>query len=669
MVDLDQTSGYPQPGEIIDQKYRIERLLGAGGMGAVVEATHLLRRAPVALKFMSAQLVHDPAIVERFLNEGVAASRINNEHVVTVLDVSKLPSGQPYLVMEYLEGRDLAQLLKREGNPGLYDVPRCVHFVLQVLRGLQVAHAAGIIHRDLKPANCLVVERDGEPDFLKIVDFGISKVKSESLNLTKVGSALGTPLYVSPEQARDPASVDARGDLYSVSVILYELLSGKTPFYPASGQLSELFMALATQDPQPLETMRGDLPPGLDAAVLRGLAKHPDDRYVSAADMAAALAPYADERSERVVRQMLQRHTLRPSGGLQPPPNEATRLSGGVSSVGSPTEKVPRPGSSQPGVHRSSSSGSSQPGVQRSSSQPGAQRSSSSGSSQPGTGRSSSPELQGSGAGYGSSPGIASAASPRTEKVGSPIHGGPVHGGPLHGSPLHGSPVQGRPGSGGPATEFAPIPSGGSWLTAAAPLDTAAPTTLPAFLKRRQTELKIGLPVLAALILAVVLFKVLQSSRAPADSLATPLGPVQPAAVEPRAGAAPPAAPAPTIRLVPGGSAVVPAPQAAPPALPPGIQPVGPGASQGAASAAVQPAPQPSVQPAPSSPAPTSPAPSSPAPSSPAPSSPAPSSPAPVPRAGSESTRPPARSTGASAPSSAARQQRRPSLKQIGIEE
>jgi len=118
-VDSDLTdlnSGYPLPGEIIDEKYRVDRLLGAGGMGAVVEAMHLLRRAPVALKFMSARLVHDPAVVERFLNEGVAASRINNEHVVSVLDVSKLPSGQPYLVMEYLEGRDLAKLLLQEGD-------------------------------------------------------------------------------------------------------------------------------------------------------------------------------------------------------------------------------------------------------------------------------------------------------------------------------------------------------------------------------------------------------------------------------------------------------------------------------------------------------------------------------------------------------------------------
>ena len=466
-MDPDDTNGYPQPGEIIDEKYRVERLLGAGGMGAVVEATHLLRRAPVALKFMSARLVHDPAVVERFLNEGVAASRINNEHVVSVLDVSKLPNGQPYLVMEYLEGHDLAKLLASEGNPGLRDVPRCVHFVLQVLRGLQVAHAAGIIHRDLKPANCLVVRRDDEPDFLKIVDFGISKLSTEPLNLTKVGSALGTPLYVSPEQARDPASVDARGDLYSVAVILYELLSGRTPFHPPSGQLSELFMALATQDPQSLDTIRGDLPPGLDGAVLKGLAKTPDARYRSAADMAAAIVQFGDLRSERVARQLLQRSTLRPGGGSLPPFEQpgpgSTRASFPASSTGSPTEKVAR--GSSPGV-RGSSPGSQHPGAEP-----------------PGAGR---PRSEG--------PASFPLPGPATERVGSP------------------------------ETERISSQAGANWLTGVAPLDTAAPTTLPTFLRRRQTELKIGLPLLAALLLAAVLFKVLRgaaphSAAAPVDEV------------------------------------------------------------------------------------------------------------------------------------------------------
>jgi len=586
-VEPDDTNGYPQPGEIIDEKYRIERLLGAGGMGAVVEAMHLLRRAPVALKFMSARLVHDPAVVERFLNEGVAASRINNDHVVSVLDVSKLPNGQPYLVMEYLEGLDLAKLLLNEGNPGLVDVPRCIHFVLQVLRGLQGAHAAGIIHRDLKPANCLVVERDGEPDFLKIVDFGISKLKTAPLNLTKVGSALGTPLYVSPEQARDPASVDARGDLYSVSVILYELLSGRTPFHPPSGQLSELFMALATQDPQSLDTIRGDLPPGLDAVIQKGLAKSPDARYRSAADMASSLAPYGDLRSERVVRQLLQRSTLRPSGGAPAldlgAPFASTPAAHGISSVGTPTERVVSPGA------RGSS-----PGV-----------------------RGSSP-----GAVHGASSRVASVPSPLTERVGAPV------------------------------TERVSSIAGASWLTAAAPLDTAAPTTLAAFLRRRQAELKIVVPVLAALALAAVLFEVWHgtSSHLAAEPIAEPL-PIQRVDLTPEA-ARPvvptPASPTPLVRTLPGSSAGQPA-QAAPAHLPAARVPATP--APAVPPAAVPPA---AVPPAAVSQAAVSQA-------SAAQSAPQPSA-RPEPR--------PADSAGrGSQPRSSSSKRRRPSLKQIGIEQ
>lgn len=303
---------YLKPGTLIDDKFEVRRLLGQGAMGAVVEATHLLRRAPVALKFMGHHMLELPGVVERFLNEGIAASRINSEHVVKVLDVSKLPSGQPYLVMEYLDGEDLDALLEREGPHGLSDVARAVHFVLQVLRGLQVAHQAGIIHRDLKPANCFVVNREGEPDFIKLVDFGISKVQQAEgeLHLTQEGSTMGTPLYVSLEQARDAANVDERSDLYSVAVILYELLCGHTPFQPKT--MPELFIQLATVTPQSLDELR-DLPPGLAGVVQKGLAKAREDRFQSTGEMALALAPYADARSELVLRQLAQRGSARVS--------------------------------------------------------------------------------------------------------------------------------------------------------------------------------------------------------------------------------------------------------------------------------------------------------------------------------------------------------------------
>ncbi len=300
---------YPAPGEVLEDKYEIQDVLGSGAMGAVVRARHRLRQAPVALKFMSADVLHKRDVVERFLNEGVAASKIDSEHVVKVYDVSKLPTGQPYLVMEFLEGSDLAAILKKGGKRGFDDVSRAIHFSLQMLRGLQVAHRAGIVHRDMKPANCFVIGKEGDHDFLKIVDFGISKVKKdddEGIALTQAGSALGTPLYMSPEQARSPKDVDPRSDLWGVAAITYEMLCGKPPFIPESGTLSELFVMLGVEDPPDLDARRPDLPEGLWDAVRRGLEKNPDERYQSAEAFAEALAPYADARSDYVTAKLLR---------------------------------------------------------------------------------------------------------------------------------------------------------------------------------------------------------------------------------------------------------------------------------------------------------------------------------------------------------------------------
>ena len=256
----DTQSHYPRPGEILEGKYEIQGVLGAGAMGAVMRAQHLLRKIPVALKFMSPAIMGQKDVVERFLNEGVASSKIDSEHVVKVYDVSKLPSGVPYMVMEFLEGEDLYRLLKREAKPHLPDTARAVHLTLQMLRGLQAAHRVKIVHRDMKPANCFITGKEGDKDFIKIVDFGISKVRPDdtSVELTHAGAALGTPLYMSLEQARSPRDVDARTDLYSVAVILYEMLVGKTPFVPESGTLSELFTMLAMEQPKPLVEHRPD---------------------------------------------------------------------------------------------------------------------------------------------------------------------------------------------------------------------------------------------------------------------------------------------------------------------------------------------------------------------------------------------------------------------------
>ena len=320
--------GYPQAGEVLDGKYQIERLLGEGGMGAVARATHLLRRAPVALKFMSPAVMMLTGAVERFINEGVAASQIDSDHVVKVYDVGQLTNGAPYLVMEYLEGQDLSDLLLREGTPGL-PVERTIHFTLQILRGLQVAHQANIVHRDMKPSNCFVVRKDGEADFVKLLDFGISKVTQPGGgNITRTNSALGTPLYMSPEQARSPKDVDRRTDIFSVGVIVYELLTGRTPFHSESGEFTEILFKIFTQDPPFIGQFRPDLPDELCAAIHKALARNPDDRYATAYDMAEGLAPFADERSTQVIirsRAVQQGHMSQ-----LPPPGESAPTAAGI---------------------------------------------------------------------------------------------------------------------------------------------------------------------------------------------------------------------------------------------------------------------------------------------------------------------------------------------------
>lgn len=361
MSDAESASGLPHLGDVLEDKYEIQEVLGTGAMGSVVRARHLLRKVPVALKFMSPKILGQRTVVERFLNEGVASSKIDSDHVVKVYDVSKLPSGVPYMVMEFLEGQDLSRLLHREARPYLADTARAVHFTLQMLRGLAAAHKVGIVHRDMKPANCFIIGKDGDPDFIKIVDFGISKIREdgegdEGVALTHAGSALGTPLYMSLEQARSPKDVDARTDLYSVGVILYEMLCGVTPYVPKSGTLSELFTMLALEEPEPLDKKRPDLPPGLWEVVQKALHKNRDQRYQTAVEMAEALAPFGDDRSDYIASRMFR-------GTLKSRPPSAMHISRGASgtllvdgpgTVGRtnlPRDTVRSTGGHQPSLH------------------------------------------------------------------------------------------------------------------------------------------------------------------------------------------------------------------------------------------------------------------------------------------------------------------------------
>jgi eukaryotic-like serine/threonine-protein kinase len=317
-------SPYPGPGEIVDA-WIIDKIMGEGGMGAVARAYHGQLQTPVAIKFMNPQFLTFPGARERFLNEGRASGRIKSDHVVPVSHAGETDKGVPYLVMECLNGLDLADLLARDGTPGL-PIQRAVHFLLQVLRALQAAHAVGIVHRDMKPSNCFVVNNDGEEDFVKILDFGISKVQQPGGgSLTQTNSALGTPLYMSPEQAKSPRDVDGRSDIYSVGVILYELLTGHTPFFSESGEFTEILFKLFTADPPPVQSTRPDLPDELAAVVHKALAREPADRYSTPLEFAEALAVFGNESAKHITSKM---KAFKPpkEGSIAPPEHLAPSM-------------------------------------------------------------------------------------------------------------------------------------------------------------------------------------------------------------------------------------------------------------------------------------------------------------------------------------------------------
>ena len=293
-------------GQILAEKYRVERVLGVGGMGAVVAARHLELDELRAVKVLLPRAREDADAVERFMREARAAVRLKNEHVVRIYDVGRLSGGEPFMVMEYLQGQDLKQML--ESGPLPY--PQAVGFLLQALEALAEAHAAGMIHRDLKPANLFVTrDGDGRPS-IKVLDFGISKLAGDygagAMDMTKTSSLLGSPFYMSPEQMRSTRSVDARTDLWSVGVILYQLLGGSLPFQGET--ITQLCLAVVQEEPEPPSRLRPDLPRDLEAVVMRCLQKDRDQRYQNVVELARDLAPFGTDRAwtsvERIARLM-----------------------------------------------------------------------------------------------------------------------------------------------------------------------------------------------------------------------------------------------------------------------------------------------------------------------------------------------------------------------------
>jgi serine/threonine-protein kinase len=274
-------------GDLLAGRFRLGRSLGGGGMGVVMAATHVDLGGQVALKFLRSY--SDKGEVERFMREARAAGRLRSEHVTRVFDVGRLESGMPFIVMEYLEGETLREVLRK--RPVL-PVQEVVGYALQVCKALADAHAHGIVHRDLKPANLFLTRDLQGQALIKVFDFGISKILAEEdPGLTTTGRILGSPSYLSPEQLIAPRTVDARTDVWAMGVTLYQLLAGTLPF--DSDNPVKLYMLVLNSTPVPVQEHRPDLPHALADVIARCMQKDPANRFANIAELAYALEPFA----------------------------------------------------------------------------------------------------------------------------------------------------------------------------------------------------------------------------------------------------------------------------------------------------------------------------------------------------------------------------------------
>jgi serine/threonine-protein kinase len=320
-------------GDLIDGKYRVERVLGQGAMGCVVAARHTLLDLDVAVKVLSSELLRHDQAIERFMREARAVARLKSEHVARVMDVGALAGGQPYIVMELLEGEDLDRRLQRTGP---LPAERAVDFALQALEAVAHAHASGVVHRDLKPANFFLTTAPDGREVLKVLDFGIAKLAEAPVSpnaptppgaLTGEHAALGSPGFMSPEQVRCSRDIDERTDVWAMGVVLYEVLTGRGAFDGDS--VGEIFGAILHTDPKPPRSLRPDLPAGLDDAVMRCLRRGRELRFQSVAELAAAIEPYGSgtlaEYPARIARTLERStHMSDPGRSSRPPAVSAT---------------------------------------------------------------------------------------------------------------------------------------------------------------------------------------------------------------------------------------------------------------------------------------------------------------------------------------------------------
>ncbi len=285
-------------GEVLDGKYRLLSLIGSGGMGGVYEAEHLEIGKHVAVKFLHVEYARNPEAVRRFHQEARAAAAAGHAGIVDIYDIGKTPDGAPYLVMELLAGESLGGMLKREKA---ISVALAVVIARGALSALAAAHKKGIVHRDIKPDNIFLAQTSSEGPSVKLLDFGVSKMSQLGVpSATVEGTALGTPHYMAPEQARGELTLDARVDVYAMGVILYEMLAGTLPF--DAPNYHALILRVIQDPPRPLSEHRPDVPGELAAVIAKALAKAPADRFANAEALAEALRPFRDAEIPSEVR-------------------------------------------------------------------------------------------------------------------------------------------------------------------------------------------------------------------------------------------------------------------------------------------------------------------------------------------------------------------------------
>jgi hypothetical protein len=334
-------------GQILVGKYRVERVLGVGGMGVVVAAQHIQLDEKVAIKFLLPAMLKNQDVVGRFAREARAAVKIKSEHVARVSDVGTLEDGAPYMVMEFLDGVDLAARLEKQGP---LPIEQAVDFVVQACVGVASAHGIGIVHRDLKPANLFCLRGNDGQFVIKVLDFGISKVTDlgglpDRMSGTKTATVMGSPYYMSPEQMVSAKDVDGQTDIWALGVILYELVTGARPFVGES--LPEIAIKVAMASFPPVRSIRPDAPSGLDAVIFKCLEKDKRRRYANIAELALALADLGSKQSrsaiDRIVR-IIEAAGLSTTDSAGPPPS----VGGTAPGLGTMTAFEPAAGAQAP---------------------------------------------------------------------------------------------------------------------------------------------------------------------------------------------------------------------------------------------------------------------------------------------------------------------------------